>query len=108
MKPHPEMTVQRVFDLMMSSEMLPQRLGVPMTDVERGEEQARVAHLISSQPDNLRIICTACDGSVPLLSAAICTCGGFVCPTCAASEDGDDCNHTPHPLGDLPDDEADS
>jgi hypothetical protein len=91
LKPHPDLTIPMMLDLMTSGDHLPDKVGGGATDEERaaaGEELHRMA-----TEGKVSFMCIGCEGSVPIKDAALCACGGFVCPACVALEDDDRCDH---------------
>lgn len=89
---HPDLNVAEIFEHMLDN--LPTRVGgPPATDAERGEAQIELRRIVTETPDNVKIICIACDGSVPLRTAECCVCGGFVCPACVQLEGYGECHH---------------
>lgn len=103
---HPELNVREILALLTSGEHLPDLVGAPLSDTERAREHAHIVE-IAQNTDNIKIVCVGCDGTTPLLEAAACVCGGFVCPTCQQLEPDGECDHTPHvlPEGATDDDE---
>jgi len=94
MKRHPHMTVEEIFREMTNPEQRPQAIGRYTPEEESIETQLKVREMIEKDPDNIRIICIACEGSAPLLASACCECGGFVCPECIRLEEDGVCDHT--------------
>jgi len=84
-----------ILKMFSSSENLPTRVGQPTSDADRAAAGAANAELAARTPDKVRAVCVACHQAVPVRQALICECGGFVCPTCAATEEDGVCDHVP-------------
>ena len=98
MIPHPDLKPEMILqELAARGEHLPKRItGPPETHAERVEAYERLKKL-AEDPNNIRILCIACEQDVPILESAACACGGFVCLRCQHLEEDGVCDHMPIP-----------
>lgn len=93
MKPHSGgVTPQDLLAAMMKPENLPQRTDVEFTPVDEAVAVGeKVREAVAS--GKVLVTCIGCGGHKPILSVALCDCGGFVCPACQRVETDGECEH---------------
>lgn len=98
-------TPAEIFQILTTSEHLPSRVDregndLPTTDAERLASHARIVE-VAQDPTNVRTFCVGCQQDIPLASAALCECGGMVCPACQERETDGECPHPERDAGEV-------
>lgn len=87
-----DITPAEIIQLLQEADAPPIREGA--TDIERAEAHVAL-RTFAQTPDAVRAICAGCGINVPILEAAMCQCGGFVCAACQRIEEEGTCDHQP-------------
>lgn len=91
MKPHPEMTIEELLKDLLGNEFFPEKVGESTSDADRLAAQVKLHELVAA--GKIMFHCAGCDVGINVTDAAICACGGFICPACCAVEEEGTCTH---------------
>lgn len=94
MKLHPELTPDKIIEMMLQStnETLSRRVdGQPESHADRVSVHEQMRKMINDGAALFQ--CIGCNEPVAIKEAACCECGGFVCPACRRVEEEGICDH---------------